>query len=263
MVEDPDRSAVTARTDLAQQGQVQVPRTQGLDLPSRGLAIGVHPVEVQAEQVGQQLRQELVEPLDDIMGVVQVIDDPHVAHPCGAQRLDHSDEVLRPTEPAAMVVEGDLAPLGGARLANRLEPGDLGGDAGPLLGRILGRTRTTLPHHPKLRVDVMPTEERERGFRLVVQDRREPPTLEFDPMLLQGRHFGVPLRHMLGSVVVDETAEPQTREHRRPLLRPALLGVERHDAPRHQVVPLEQRLGRRQSQPGQKKDDERTHRGHP
>ena len=70
VVEDPDRSAVTARTDLAQQGQVQVPRTQGLDLPSRGLAIGVHPVEVQAEQVGQQLRQELVEPLDDLMGVV-------------------------------------------------------------------------------------------------------------------------------------------------------------------------------------------------
>ena len=263
VVKDPDRPAVTAGADLPQQGQIQMPRPQGLDLPSRGLAVGVHPVEVQAEQVGQQLRQELVEPLDDIMGVVQVIDDAHVAHPFGAQGLDHGDQVLRATEPTAMVIKGDLAALGRARLADRPESGDLGDDAGPLVGRILDGDRATLPHDPEPRADVMPAKERERGLGLVVQDRREPPPLEFDPVLLQGRQFGVPLRHMLGAVVVDETTEPQTREHLRPLLRPALLGVERHDAPRHQVVPLEQRLGRRQGQPSQKEDDERTHRGHP
>ena len=118
------------------------------------------------------------------MGMVQVIDDTHVAHAFGAKRLDHGDQVLRAAEPAAMVIEGDLTALRGARLANRLEPGDLGRDAGSLFGVILGRARTALPHDPELRVNVMPTEQRECRLRLVVQDRREPPPLQGNPMLL-------------------------------------------------------------------------------
>ena len=78
-------------------------------------------------------------------------------------------------------------------------------------------------------------------------------------MLLQGRQLSVPLRHMLGAIVVDEAAEPESSEHPRPLLRSALLGVERHDAPGHEIAALEDRLDPGEGQQGQEKGADRTH----
>ena len=259
VVEEADRPAVAAGANLPDQREVEMPRAQRLDLAAGGLAVGVHAVQVEAKQVRQQLRQELVEPLDHVMGVVEVVDDADVAHAFGAKGLDHGEEVLGAAKPTAMIVEGDRAALRRARLADRLEPGDFGRHARPLVGGVLDGDRTTLPHHPELGVDIMPAKEGERGLRLVVQGRRKPPTLEFDSLLLQGRQLGVPLRHMLGAIVVDEAAEPQTREHRRPLLRSALLGVERHDAPSDEIAALEDRLGPGEGQQGQEKGADRTH----
>ena len=56
-------------------------------------------------------------------------------------------------------------------------------------------------------------------------------------MALERLHFGIERRDVLGAVIVGEQLEPQPLEHRRPLLRPALLGVERHDAPGDEVRP--------------------------
>ena len=51
VVQDADRAAVTARADLPQDGQIEMTRAQRLDLLPLGFAIGVHAVEVEAEQV--------------------------------------------------------------------------------------------------------------------------------------------------------------------------------------------------------------------
>ena len=56
VVKDTERTAVTARSDLPEDGEVEMTGPQRLDLLALGFAIGVHAVEIQGEQMRQQLR---------------------------------------------------------------------------------------------------------------------------------------------------------------------------------------------------------------
>ena len=55
-------------------------------------------------------------------------------------------------------------------------------------------------------------------------------------MLLHRLDLGVERRHVLGAPVVGESWNPEPLEHLRPLVGPALLRVERNDAPGDEVV---------------------------
>ena len=49
VIQNSQRAAVTARTDLPEDGEVEVTRPQRLNLLPLGFAIGVHAVQVQAQ----------------------------------------------------------------------------------------------------------------------------------------------------------------------------------------------------------------------
>ena len=63
-------------------------------------------------------------------------------------------------------------------------------------------------------------------------------------MPLQRLDLGIEAGNVLGPPVIGEVFEAKPLEHCRPLLGPALLRIERHDAPGNQVVAGEENLCR-------------------
>ena len=66
------------------------------------------------------------------------------------------------------------------------------------------------------------------------------PWLLYAAALLEFEDFGLERRQVLLPPIVGEAAEAQPLEHLGPLRRPAVLGVERNDAPSHEVLPREE-----------------------
>ena len=97
----------------------------------------------------------------------------------------------------------------------------------------------------------MPLEDVEDDPRLVVQlAGSHPEGVERDAVPLEGLDLGVEGGDVLGAPVVGEVLEPEPLEHRRPLLGPALLRVERDDAPGDEVVAAIELLHRSRIEPG-------------
>ena len=69
-----------------------------------------------------------------------------------------------------------------------------------------------------------------------IERAREPPGIEGDAVLLAGGDLGVERRYMFSPIVVGKVTEAELLQHGGPLFRPALLGVERHDAPSDQIL---------------------------
>ena len=107
----------------------------------------------------------------------------------------------------------------------------------------LTRVAAQVEQHPELGLDAVPLEQVEDDPRFVVQlAGRDPEGIKRDAVPLQGLDLGIEARDVLGPPVIGEVLEAQPLEHRRPLLGPALLGIERHDAPGDEVVAGEERV---------------------
>ena len=127
---------------------------------------------------------------------------------------------------------------------------DFGLDAARLARR--PTRRPTAAGDPKLRMDRVPPADVQDQPGFVVERARKPPGVERNALRLKRVDFGVERGNVLGPVVVSEMFESQTMQHRRALLRPAMLRVERHDAPGDQALGSQQigggarpRVGRR------------------
>ena len=72
-------------------------------------------------------------------------------------------------------------------------------------------------------------------FCLVIDRAWKPPAHQLDVMLLECVQFVVPLRDVLGTVIIDEFFDAHLLQHRRTFLRTALLRIKRYDAPRGEV----------------------------
>src|ERR1035441_170134 len=100
-------------------------------------------------------------------------------------------------------------------------------------------------HHPKLdAAQLVSLEHLENEPCLVVHLHRKPPRQQANVMPLQRVHFRIERRDMFRAVIISERFEAKFSQHRRPILRSALLPIKGHDAPRHQVAPPEQIITR-------------------
>ena len=250
MVKDADDAGVPAGPDLTEHLEVLRPDADGQDLPTLGVAVDVHAVEVHAEQMRQHQLQRLVQSSEVPMAMMQVVDDADVRD--GVLRLQilaDGDHVLGLAAPATVVVDRHLAAdLGG--LGDRRQQAFRGAPD-------LGLLSLALPghHHPDLRVELIFLEQAEG---LVVL---RPEGEVFDAVLTVSQDLGLELRDVLRPPVVGHPREPHLGDHGRALLRRPLLVVERHDAPRRQVLEVVERLGRRQSQQGEQQGAKQSHRG--
>ena len=96
---------------------------------------------------------------------------------------------------------------------------------------------------PELGLDAVALEQVEDDPRLAVQlAGRDPEGVERDAVPLERVDLGVEGGDVLGAPVVGEMLEPQLLEHGRAIFGPALLAVERDDAPGDQVVAGEEAL---------------------
>ena len=167
-----------------------------------------------------------------------VVDDANVGQ---LQLLNDRDLVLGFAEPAAVVVEGDLATNLRRRFGNRANAARLGDDTRPLIGLVL--RWSSAAGDPQLRSHLVLLEHGERQLGFVIERRRDPPRRQFDLVPLEAFNLLIERRDVFGAVVVSKLREAQLGEHRRPLLRPALLRVKRHDAPCDEVRSREE-IGR-------------------
>ena len=83
------------------------PGAERQDLLPELLAVLHHAVQIESEKVRLHLLEQLREPVEMIVPVMQVVDDADVLE---LQCFDHGDLVLRLAGPTAVVVERDLAP---------------------------------------------------------------------------------------------------------------------------------------------------------
>ena len=184
------------------------------------------------------------------VSVMEVIDDADVGDGVVLfQILANRHHVLRFARPTAMIVDGELA----ADLRRSRDHGQ------QPLGRVLYLGFLGLSFvagdHPNLGVQFMFLKQPE-GL-IVVSPERE----VLDAMLLIGENLLFELGDMLATPVIGDLGEAHLGHHRRPLLRRALLIVERYDTPRRQVLLVVQWLSGRQSQQGKQEGAKQSHRG--
>ena len=82
-----------------------------------------HAVEIDGQQVRQHFSQQLRQAVEMIVAVVQVVDQPDVLQ---VQMIDDRQLVLRLSEPAAVVVQADLAAEPRGRFGDRPDAVRLG-----------------------------------------------------------------------------------------------------------------------------------------
>ena len=232
MVKDTDGPGVSAASHLLQYLEVFRPDADGQDLAAFRVAADIHAVEIQAEQMRQHELKDFVQPRQMPVPVMKIIDDADIGDGVVLlQVFTDRDHVLGLARPASMIIKGDLA-------ADLRGLGDHGQQP---FGRILhlGFLRVPLVagHHPDLRMQLVLLE---KGEGLVM---RRPEGEELDAMLLIGEDLGLELGDMLLPPIIGDLGQAHLRHHRGPLLRRALLVVERDDAPSHQVLGLIDRLG--------------------
>ena len=233
MTDDPDGSPPSACFDDLQQPLFLIARAQRDDLLSELVPIADHAVEVQRQEVRLEDPELLLEVAQVGVAVMEVVHAPDVRMPGLPELLDDPDLVGRFPEPTEMVVQSDRAPA----LPGLGTNGPEGFDRRPDLLLQHGQIglRLGAQGHPELRMDSGAVDAGEDGLGLGIQRRREPPGRDVDVVLPHRGHFGIKGGNMLGAPVIGQPADSQPFQHFSPCLGPTFLGVEWHDAPRHEV----------------------------
>ena len=167
------------------------------------------------------------------MAVVQVVDDPNIVDGVVLfQVVAHGDHVLRLATPAAVVVDADLAADGLGFGQKGQQTFRCGFDLCLLcFARVLH-------HDPELRVQFVFLKQPER---LVMS---APERKELDAMLLIRQDLAFKLGDMLLPPVVGDFFDAHLRHHLGAGFGGALRGVKGHDAPRGEVLFVEEVSGR-------------------
>ena len=84
-------------------------------------------------------------------------------------------------------------------------------------------------------MDLVAFDALENGLRLPIQRRRKPPGRDVDVVLPHRGHFGIEGRNVFGAPVIGQPVDSQPFQHFRARLGAPLLGIERHDAPGHEI----------------------------
>ena len=82
----------------------------------------------------------------------------------------------------------------------------------------------------------------ENGLSLPIQRRRKPPGRDVDVVLPHRGHFGIKGRNVFSAPVIGQAVDSQPFQHFSAGLRTPLLGIERHDAPGHEIGLREETL---------------------
>ncbi len=107
VVENADRTVPAAVADDAEQLQVERALPEREDLAAELLAVAVHTVEIDGEEVRLHLLEQLREAVEVIVAVVKIVDDADVLHAVALEPLDDRELVLRLAEPLLVIVESD------------------------------------------------------------------------------------------------------------------------------------------------------------
>ena len=224
MIENADGSAVAARPDLAEDFHVLGADAERQDLAALFVALEIHAVEVETEQMRFHQLDRRGEAIEMAVTVVQVVHDADVFRAVvGFEILADGNHVLRLPGPAAVVVDADLA----AECLCHFENGEktLGG----VFDFFLLRRALLFHHDPELRAELVFFE---KGEGLLVLS---PEGEELDPVFLIREDLAFELRDMLLPPVVGDLRETHLRDHLGPGFRRALLRVKGHDAPGREV----------------------------
>lgn len=225
MIKDPDGTAVATRDDGSEHGEIVLTLTEGENL---GLCSGVHAVEVETVQVGLHLSENFG-PIGDVsMTMVPVVDDPDVMVSRLAKQAADRHQIGRFSTPSAVIVEPELA----AQFRGLLGKGPYGGSSS---GDIFGlRFPVGTPEGvPDLRMKIVFSEEPE-GLLVLPPEGKV-----FNAVLLILQDFLFELGDMSGPPVVGTTLEAESGEHCGSLGGATFGGIERDDAPCHEIALLQ------------------------
>ena len=115
MIKDADDAGITAGPNLTQNLEILSARADGQNLPTLGISIEIHAVQIDAQEVREHELERFVQAGEVVMAMMKVIDDPDVPDAVVLTKV-HADgyHVLRFASPAAMVVDRHAATdLGG------------------------------------------------------------------------------------------------------------------------------------------------------
>ena len=102
MIEDPDRTLISALYQNLEHASFMLPFSEGEDL---WLGSRVHAVKVEAVEEGLHEIEVILPFLDPVVSVVPIVDDPDVRVSFGPQSLADHHQVFRFPAPTTMVVE--------------------------------------------------------------------------------------------------------------------------------------------------------------
>ena len=239
VIQDSDRPRIARLANRREPVQVAVPFANRQNLEPLRLAVGQHPIQIEAIEMRFHQRQQFREPIEMGMAMMQVVDNPDVVEP---QFLDDRHLVFRLSKPAPMVVERDAAALVLRGQGDGTNPLRLRLDPRRKLFRSLRRRAT--PRDPQLRADAMPLERRQNQPGFVIERSGKPPGRELNPMSLQRLQFGIEQGDVVRTVVVCQPANPQPIERPGPFFRCAVAVIERHDAPGDEIFAAKHRVCR-------------------
>ena len=236
VIKNTDHAGITAGPDLTQDLEILGASADGQDLATLGIAADVHAIQVHAQEMRQHELQRFVQPVKVPVSVMKVVDDADVGDGVVLlQVLAGGHHVLRFATPATMVINRELTPnlrsLGDGRQEALCGALDLGFLSLPFAAG----------NHPDLRVQLILFEQPE-GFFVI-----RPESEVFDTVFLICQNLLFEFGDMLRAPIISDLGETHLGHHRGALLRRALLVVERHDAPRRQVLLVIQRLSRQRS----------------
>ena len=169
MVQDADGAVVTARAHDAQHLHILRADTERQNLAAFGLAVDVHAVQVEAQQVRQHSWQHLGQTIKVPVAVVKIVHHADVLDALRFQSLHDGDGVFRFAIPAPVVVESHLAAQRRGGLTDRLQACDFLFHPRFLVCLILHLDRATIAVYPQLRMHAVAFEELQRLLRLVIE----------------------------------------------------------------------------------------------
>ncbi len=200
------------------------------------VTLRLHPVHVQASQVGHDLGQQGGEAVEMVVAVVQVVNDSNVGDALSFEPVDDGELVFRLAEPAPVVIEGQRAPDLSGLLGEWTELCRRRGDPALLLraGDLVG---AQVEQHPEVGLLAAPLQEVENDSRFAIElAGSDPEGVETNSVTVECIDFGVEAGDMLGAPVVGESPEAEMLEHGRALFGTTLLTIERYDAPRDEIL---------------------------
>ncbi|MEY5026965.1 MAG: hypothetical protein RLZZ244_2493 [Verrucomicrobiota bacterium] len=252
VVEDSDGAAVAALEDGLKNLDVLGSCADRKDLAAVLVAVHIHAIQVEADQMGEHLLEKLAETREMVVAVVEVVHDAHVLNALCPQALNDGDLVLGFSKPAPVVVEADFQTFCRGDPRRGAQGGRFGGDALFLLlgAGELGRAAPT--DHPKLRLDSVFFKKRQLPFGFRIEPigfswgggRVEHPAQQFDAVLFQRDNFVLEKGDVFAPVIVHEFPESNGFEHGGALLGGAFGLVERDNAPGGEIVFVKKGGGR-------------------